>query len=399
MPRFETRTWEANPDAYGGRRARRAFRYTALVPDPIDAIDPALPSSVVALVAHAERVTLTLNENPPQVASLEVLARRLLRAEAVASSWIEGVQLSNRRLARAEAEDADSRDVTAKAVLGNVAAMERIVVLADSGKPLTLEDLLSVHRALMELTPDARGAGELRERQNWIGGNPYTPADASFIPPPPEYVAGLVEDLLRVIERDNLSPALQAAIAHAQFEAIHPFGDGNGRVGRALIHFVLRRRRLAPRFVPPVSLALAARSNSYIAGLNAYAQGRLAEWLDVFARSLSSAATRSVELGDRIAKLQKDWRERAGRPRKDSSAAALIAVLPAYPVLTVESAARVLGRSVQAANEALAKLEEVGIVKRTRATRWGRIFEAPELLDLVTTFEKDLALPDEAAPG
>jgi Fic family protein len=397
VPRFELRTWEANPDANGGHRARRAFRFTALIPDPIAAIDPALPSSVVALVADAERATLTLNENPPQVASLEVLARRLLRAEAVASSWIEGVQLSNRRLARAEAEDAGSRDVTAKAVLGNVAAMEHIVALADSGRPLGLPDLLGVHRALMELTPDARGAGELRDRQNWIGGNPYTPLDASFIPPPPEYVFELVQDLLRFIERDDLSPALQAAIAHAQFEAIHPFADGNGRVGRALIHFVLRRRRLASRFVPPVSLILAARSNSYIAGLNAYAHGKVQEWLDVFARALSSAAIRSAELGDLIAKLQADWRERAGRPRKDSSAAALIAALPAYPVLTVEAAARVLGRSVQAANEALAKLEKAGIVKRTRARKWGRTFEAAELLDLVAAFEKELALPDEGA--
>jgi Fic family protein len=397
VPRFETRTWEANPDAYGGRRARRAFRYTALVPDPVATVDPTLPSSVGALVADAERATLTLNENPPKVANLEVLARRLLRAEAVASSWIEGVQLSNRRLARAEAEATGSQDVTAKAVLGNVAAMERVVALADSGTPLALEELLGVHRKLMELTPDARGAGELRERQNWIGGNPYTPSDASFIPPPPEYVPALVDDLLRFIERDDLSPALQAAIAHAQFEAIHPFSDGNGRVGRALIHFVLRRRGLAPRFVPPVSLVLAARSNSYIAGLNAYAHGKLPEWLDVFARALSSAAIRSAELGDLVAKLQGDWRERARRPRKDSSAAALIAALPAYPVLTVESAARVLGRSVQAANEALAKLEEAGIVKRTRATKWGRIFESPELLDLVSAFEKDLALPDDAA--
>jgi Fic family protein len=135
---------------------------------------------------------------------------------------------------------------------------------------------------------------------------------------------------------------LQAAIAHAQFEAIHPFGGGNGRVGRALIHLVLRRRKLAARFVPPVSLVLAARSNSYITGLDAYAEGRLAEWLEVFAGALESAAIRSAELGRTIGTLHEGWRARAGRPRRDSSAAALIAVLPAYPVLTVQSAARVL---------------------------------------------------------
>jgi Fic family protein len=397
VPRLETRTWEANPDAYGGRRARRSFRYTAVVPDAIAAIDPSVPSSVASRVAAAERATQTLNEGPTQVANLEVLARRLLRAEAVASSWIEGVQLSHRRLARAEAEAAEGRDVTAKAVLGNVAAMERIVALADSKRALKMRDLLAVHRALMTQTPDARGAGELRDRQNWIGGNPYNPSDASFIPPPPEYVPELIEDLLRFLARDDLSPALQAAVAHAQFEAIHPFGDGNGRVGRALIHFVLRRRKLAPRFVPPVSLVLAARSNSYVAGLNAYAEGRIAEWLEVFAEALESAAIRSAELGRTIAKLQEAWRERAGRPRRDSSAAALIAVLPAYPVLTVQSAAHVLERSIQAVNEGLGKLEAAAIVKRTRAMKWGRTFEAPELLQVVTAFERELAFPHDGA--
>jgi Fic family protein len=395
MPRFETLTWEPDPNAHGPRRARRAFRYKALVPDPVAALDPSLSSSVAGLLAEAERETAALNLSPPKIANLEALARRLLRAESVASSWIEGVQLSQRRLARAEAEGGDARDATARAVLGNVAAMERATMLADRRKPMRLADLLDVHRALMEQTPDPRGAGELRERQNWIGGNPYSPLDASYVPPPPRYVPGLVDDLLRFMSRDDLPASIQAAVAHAQFEAIHPFSDGNGRIGRTLIHFVLRRRRLTPRFVPPVSLVLAARSNTYIRGLNAFALGQIADWLEIFARALRAAAQRSAALAAAIAALQGSWRERAGRPRRDSSAEALIGALPAWPVLTADSAARLLGRSVQAANEALAALEKAGVVKVAGAVRRNRAFESPELLRLVASFEKELAVSGE----
>ncbi len=399
MSRFETLTWQPDPNAYGPRRTRRAFKYKALVPDPVATLDPSLSSSVAGLFAESERETAALNLNPPKIANLEALARRLLRAEAVASSWIEGVQLSQRRLARAEVEGGETRDATARAVLGNVAAMERATTLADQRKPMRIEDLLDIHRALMKQTPDPRGAGELRERQNWIGGNPYSPLDASYVPPPPEHVPGLVDDLLRFMARDDLPASIQAAVAHAQFEAIHPFADGNGRVGRTLIHFVLRRRGLSPRFVPPVSLVLAARSNTYIRGLNAFAHGQLADWLDVFARALRVAAQRSAALAGAIATLQESWRERAGRPRRDSSAEALIGALPACPVLTADSASKLLGRSVQAANEALAALERAGVVKIAGAVRRNRTFESPELLRLVTAFEKELAVSDEGFTG
>lgn len=284
-------------------------------------------------------------------------------------------------------------------MLGNVAAMERATALADERKPMRLEDLLDVHRALVKQTPDPRGAGELRERQNWIGGNPYSPLDASYVPPPPEHVPGLMDDLLRFMARDDLPASVQAAVAHAQFEAIHPFADGNGRVGRTLIHFVLRRRGLAPRLVPPVSLVLAARFNTYIRGLNAFAHGQLADWLDLFARALRAAAQRSATLAEAIAALLGSWRERAGRPRKDSSAEALIGALPAWPVLTVDSAAKLLGRSVQAANEALAALEKAGVLKVAGAVRRNRAFESPELLQLVAAFEEDLAVSEEGFTG
>src|SRR5512138_1195371 len=279
MARHETRSWPANPAAPGGRTERRAFRYRAFVPDLVSDLQLSVPSAVAAAVSTAERAVDALNRDPPRLASLEVLARRLLRAESVASSRIEGLVLSQRRLARAEAEEGDARDETARSVLGNVVAMEHAVAVGSGAKPLRLKDVLEIHRRLMLATTTPRIAGELRDRQNWIGGNAYNPGRADYVPPPPERVKDLVDDLVAFMNRTDLPPVVQAAIAHAQFETIHPFADGNGRVGRALIHVVLRRRGLAPRYVPPVSLVLAADAKSYVAGLTDFREERAAHWV------------------------------------------------------------------------------------------------------------------------
>lgn len=136
-------------------------------------------------------------------------------------------------------------------VLGNIAAMESAVDLASRPEKFGLEDLCSVHRTLMDSSSVPEIGGIVRTDQNWMGGSSFNPCSAAFVPPPPEHVADLLRDLLEYINGDEHSPLVQAANAHAQFETIHPFADGNGRTGRALIHVVLRRRSLAPRFVPP----------------------------------------------------------------------------------------------------------------------------------------------------
>lgn len=393
MARHETRSWPANPAAPGGRAERRAFSYRAFVPDPIAELQLALPSRVAAAVSTAERAVDALNRDPPRVASLEVLARRLLRAESVASSRIEGLVLSQRRLARAEAEESDARDETARSVLGNVLAMEHAVALGAGAKPLRLKDVLGIHRHLMLATTTPQIAGELRERQNWIGGNAYNPGRADFVPPPPEHVKGMMDDLVAFMNRADLPPVVQAAIAHAQFETIHPFADGNGRVGRALIHVVLRRRGLAPRYVPPVSLVLAADAKAYVAGLTAFREDRPGDWILLFAQAIERAAAKASELALRLAELQEKWRERAGRPRRHSSAEALIVELPAHPIVTVATAQKFLGRSKQAVNEAIAVLANKGVLHAITLAKRNRAWEARELFDLINDVERELATP------
>jgi Fic family protein len=148
----------------------------------------------------------------------------------------------------------------------HIAAMESAVELATSADPFDLDDLLSVHRTLMDNSPTPGLGGVVREEQNWIGGSSFNPCSAAFVPPPHEYLDDLLADLLAYVNGDDHSPLVQAAIAHAQFETLHPFADGNGRTGRALIHVVLRRRGLAPAFVPLISLVLATRSDATSTG-------------------------------------------------------------------------------------------------------------------------------------
>jgi Fic family protein len=151
----------------------------------------------------------------------------------------------------------DAADRIAVEVLANVAAMESAVQLGSATDTIALDDLLTVHRILMDRSPTPEIGGVSRTTQNWIGGSSYNPCSATFIPPPPDAIDGLLDDLLGYVNGDDHPALVQVAIARAQFETIHPFADGNGRTGRALIHMIMRRRGLAPRFVPPISLVLA----------------------------------------------------------------------------------------------------------------------------------------------
>ncbi|MBS1149469.1 MAG: filamentation induced by cAMP protein Fic, partial [Myxococcaceae bacterium] len=328
--------WEANLGAFGGRRARQGFFYDAYVPDPIAELELQLPHDVAQVAAEAEEAIRALNRVPPKLGSLETLARQLLRAESVASSRIEGLELSHRRLAKASFAK-DGSDLDAVSVLANMRAMEEAIRLSSAGRSLSVNGLRKIHRVLFGAFGDTN-AGRLRTEQNWIGGNSGSPRDAEFVPPPPDRVSALLADLCEFLGRDDLPPVIQAAIAHAQFETIHPFADGNGRVGRCLIHVVLRRRGLAPKYVPPVSLILATDSKAYVAGLTDYRAGRVADWCGTFAAAVRTASAEAERFAATVESLQARWRAAAGEPRRDSAASRIIASLPAFPILDVASA-------------------------------------------------------------
>lgn len=273
----------------------------------------------------------------------------------------------------------------------NVVAMEEAIALGEVARALTADDVRAIHRALMANEPARVTPGEFRREQNWIGGRLDSPIDARFVPPPEDEVEALIEDLMTFVNRDDLPGIAQAGIAHAQFETIHPFLDGNGRVGRCLIHVILRRRGIAPRFVPPVSVVLTSRPDAYVAGLVDFREGRIAEWCASFAGACERAATLSTELADAIAKLQAEWFERAGRPRRDSAAAHIIGMLPAQPVTSAATIRAAIGASHQRALDGLKTLAEAGVIHQISEGSYDRQYAADELFALLEAYEERVA--------
>lgn len=383
-------------NAYGGRRSRQAFDYDAYVPPRVGEMDFSFAGDIAAVLGEADQNVRDLNREPPPLGSFENLARQLLRAESVASSRIEGLELSHRRLAHAAFAPDDARDVNAQSVLGNMRAMEEAIELGGRPGPIRVEDIQRIHDRLLADTRDAHLAGRIRTTQNWVGGG-LTPRDAEFIPPPPELVIELLGDLCDLANRDDLPPVAQAALVHAQFETIHPFADGNGRVGRCLIHVVLRHRALAPRYVPPISLVLATDARAYIAGLTEYRRGGYQEWCGTFAAAVRKAAQYARRFAGRVEELVDLWRVEAGDPRKDSAASRILANLPAHPVLDIETGAVLANVSGEAARQALHALEAAGVVRRTNLGGRRHAWEAIGLFEMVNEFERALATPSGAS--
>jgi Fic family protein len=408
MSKVLKRRWQGDLGGYGlPRRDRVPCDYEAYVPDPLVGRKIVLDGDVAADVADAEAAIAKLNAEARALVDTEALARILLRAEAVASSRIEGLEVGARRLLHAEFVKGlkeVSSDVTATEVLGNIDAMVYGIDAVGPGDPITVDVLLEVHRRLLSGTRLEEYGGRFRDEQNWIGGSDYNPCSAAFVPPPPEFVEDLMADLCAFSSTDDLPAVAQAAIAHAQFETIHPFIDGNGRTGRALIHLILRRRGLAVRVLPPVSLVLATWAQSYIDGLTQYrfvgssTAPKAIEGLNVWVGLFAGACTRSVAdattFEDRAAALEEQWRERLGTIRAKSGTDLLLRSLPGAPILTVDSAASLIGRTFKPAADAIERLVDAGILRQVTVGRRNRAFEAPEVIAAFTALERQLASPE-----
>jgi Fic family protein len=387
--RLIERRWDPQMAALGGRRTRGGFLYQAYVPSEIAEEGFQLEADIAGAAANAELATRELNQEPQKPANFEALARQLLRAESVASSRIEGLTLSHRRLAKADFSP-ERHDMTAQGVLANIRALERAIEFADGADGIRRDDLLEVHRMLFEGTRDEDLGGRIREDQNWIGGAASSPRDAEFIPPPPDLVPHLLDDLCAFCNRTDLPASIQAAIAHVQFETIHPFADGNGRVGRALILVILRRRGLAANHLPPVSLALAGEADRYVAGLTSWRSGDEDDWYAVFIDALFRAADGARQFTAQVAELQARWIDAAGNPRTASGARRLTEVLPSHPIVDVKTARELIGGSEERARLAINRLEDAGVLRETSIARRRRAWECVGLFDLLDRFERSL---------
>ena len=394
------------------RRETQSGTYHPFLPDKLASLDIMLTPEAASSVAAAQAAVTLLNQEARYLTNTEPLARLLLRSEALASSRIEGLQMNAGRLLELEALDelgvSHRLDSAEAAVMANIAAMSNAVNNMGIDAAIGTDDIRAVNATLLVGSHLESEGGVLRTVQNWIGGNNVNPVGAAYVPPRPEYVPELMEDLVQFCNSSPLPAIAVAAVAHAQLVTIHPFADGNGRTGRTLVHMLLRRAGLVPNSIPPISLVLATDKARYINNLAAFRcddakcegasgkavtlQGCISDWVEYFANAMLLACERAQEFERSIADIQAQWRGR-GAIRKNSAADVLVEVLPGSPVVSVLSAARLTGRSTQAVRLALKQLEEMGILVQNAKNRKSNIYVAQEVLDAFTAYERALATP------
>jgi Fic family protein len=385
-------TWQHDPRSHAPRKYRRACRYEAYIPDFLSDLALSLDAELAGIVSEAEAAVQELNARA-RPAALAPLARLLLRTESIASSKVEGMQVGARQLARAEAklESGGRAGTTTEEILANIDAMQLAIDEAARVARFGRRGLEAIHVRLMERAINRHVAGRIREEQNWIGGNDHNPCGAEFVPPPPEHVLPLLDDLFDAMDDDRLPPVVQAALVHAQFETIHPFHDGNGRTGRALIHVVLNRRGIAPEYVPPISVVLANNRDRYIAALTAYREDGIGQWIEHFAAATATAANLASAYLQAVEELSEDWRtalrDLPAPPRSDAAAWAIIDVLPAHPIITAPVAAAATGRAKPRVYQGLETLEEAGVLLPLTKKRRNQSWEAQGLLALLEGLE------------
>jgi Fic family protein len=341
-------------------------------------VPPSISAETEACVA--EIAALDHSHGP----HLEALNTLLLRTESVASSKIEHIDASVDDYARALHGVKSNASATSMAAATD--ALEALIRSVHGGAGLERRSILAAHRALMADDQYERGyAGRVRDVQNWIGGSDYSPRNALYVPPPPETVLDYLDDLIAFANRSDVSVLAQAAVVHAQFESIHPFTDGNGRIGRALINTVFRRRGMTRKLVVPLASALVARRDAYFDVLTAYREGRITPIIQAFSQAATIAARESRVTAARIAELPGNWAERV-RPRRGSAAADLLNGLVANPIFTATDAVRSTGGSSSSVYAAISELQAAGVVRpltnRTRDQVWGVADVLDELDDL-----------------
>ena len=389
-PGRETLPWTSRMAEFLTPRQRVLLPSTyeaAVVPEIADAA-LTLPTRLAA--AEADAVAAVSRFDSDAASALLPFTPLLLRSESSASSRIERLTVSARRLMEAELFGAGRGN--AALVVANTRAM---TAAASIRPPLSLDSLLSMHRALLESSaPD--DAGALRREPVWIGGSELSPAGALFVPPRHERVPEALEDLFAFTRRTDLPPLTRTAIAHAHFETIHPFVDGNGRTGRALIHVLLSWAGLTPHAPLPLSAVLLADVDSYFRSLDAYRRGEPLVIVELFIEAAARAAALGRSAGRRIGRTVEAMLERspgrAGTPDR-----AIIELLARRPVLDAGSAATAVGVSEAAARRSLERLEAAGLLRGYLIGPHRRAWRSPEILDLMDDVAS--ALGRRARPG
>lgn len=365
----------AGAGAMGGATARS---YAASIVPAIADRPAALPA---ALAVEAEDASREIARFDAEMGGeLAPFSTVLLRSESAASSKIERLTASARQIAMAELGAAKFGS-NAPTIVANTHAMR--AALALSRQP-DRDALLQMHHALM-LHDDPDEAGRLRTEQVWIGGSDHSPAGADFIPPHYERVPAAIDDLVAFIARRDIPPLTHVAIAHAQFETIHPFTDGNGRTGRALVHAMMHSSGLTRNVTMPLSAGLLADVESYYAALDAYRQGHPEALVDQFVRASIRAIRNGRHLVQDIRAIRDGWDDRI-HARRGARTYDVADLLTRQPVVNAKVLEDELGIGPTNVRRHMDLLAEAGIVNETRVHRKGITWSAMEILGALDDF-------------
>lgn len=362
----------------------------AFVPHPLPPADPPLVIEGALAELHSAALAAVgrLRVAGAMVPDPGWFLYGFVRKEAVLSSQIEGTQATLRDVATFEATSTADAPADVAEVCNYVDALNQArAAIADSGGlPLSMRLICDTHRILMR---GARGAeklpGEIRRSQNWIGGS--RPGNARFVPPPPEEVASALAALERWIHADDpLPPLVRAGLAHVQFETIHPFLDGNGRIGRMIVGLLVEHWNLLGQPMLYLSIAFKRRQGEYYTRLGAVrGEGDWEGWTSFFLECVATAADDGVAVAQEIhALVARDRARIVGHPRSTVAAIQLLERLPSTPVLTVPRATGLLGITAPTARKAVELLEDLDVLRETTGKQRDRVYSYHAYLDLLT---------------
>src|SRR5437016_3663299 len=357
---------------------------SAVIPEPLPPTNAPLASGARYrdLLGAEEQNINRLDLADEMVHSIEWFIYAFVRKEAVVSSQIEGTQatlvdlLAFEASAEGSASTAPNHDVQEVCNYVDALAYARRQLQSPKGLPLSMRLLNEAHRRLMK---GSRGAssqpGEIRRSQNWIGGT--RPGNAAFVPPPPHELGRLLSDLEKYIHRDDgLPPLVRAALVHVQFETIHPYLDGNGRIGRLLITLLLEHWKLLSQPLLYLSLFFKRHRAEYYRLLNAVRlEGAWEPWVSFFLEGVSTIADEAADTArDLFVLVNKDRARVLSAPGASVMSICLIEQLPMHPVVTIPAVVKLLKTTKPTAGKAVQVLETLGVLVEKSGKQRNRKF-------------------------
>ena len=379
---FETLPWHVDPESLEGvpksRRRKITSTYEAAVPFSLRGKKLAIPSQLQKRIEEVSMLLVRFDAR--QEARGYDLPAMLLRSESAASSQIENMTSSVRNVALAEL--AGDVPHNAQVIAGNVAAMRKALEVSGD---LSVQGIQGIHAALIGRNGAEDGqsfGGCLRDEQVWVGGTAYSPHGALFVPPCASRIPECLDDLVSFVAESDMGSVAKAAVAHAQFETIHPFIDGNGRTGRTLLHVILRNEDVLRHASLPISAGLLHNIDAYMDAIAQFQAGNPLAIVEQLVEALELALVVGNSVARDIDEVFDEWDDRL-HERKGSSMLRLPNLLAKQPVVDVPYVARELGVTERAASSVIAKACDYGMLRPMGNRRRGVFYQADVILSVL----------------